>query len=269
MFHYVYLLVRKELLPRGLNYYIGARSSKNEPMLDNYMGSGTLLPKTLKEKKRLFNKHIIIECQSRDDALLYEREFCDKNWVENPETLNLVRGGNNGNELTLIEISNTVKKLWNSEEYRTKQKNLVYLHTSEVSNKRINSLKEFYSTDKGKKLASNRIKELWKKEEYRKNNDLSYLLEEEVLNKRSKSIKDFYNTEEGKQVASERMKKIWGNEEYKKKNDLSYLRTDEVKKKQSEGAKKQFSTVLICPKCGKEGKGPWMYQKHFKNCKCG
>ena len=63
------------------------------------------------------------------------------------------------------------------------------------------------------------------------------------------------------------MKNLWDTEEYRKKNDLTYLRTDEVKEKISQAAKKQFASSLKCPNCGYEGRGPWMYQKHFKNCK--
>ena len=82
----------------------------------------------------------------------------------------------------------------------------------------------------------------------------------------SDSKLEFYATEQGKQWSSDRSKKMWQDEEYRKKNDLSYLRTDEVKKKISESVSKSFKDVT-CPHCGRIGKGPWMYQKHFKNCK--
>lgn len=43
--------------------------------------------------------------------------------------------------------------------------------------------------------------------------------------------------------------------------------SDETKLKISNAAKNQFSKILVCPICNHHGKGPQMYQRHFKNCK--
>ena len=75
------------------------------------------------------------------------------------------------------------------------------------------------------------------------------------------------NTEEFKKEKSKQMIDLWKTTEYKENNDLSYLRTDEVREKIRQAAKVQFSTPLVCPNCSFEGRGPWMYQRHFKNCK--
>lgn len=42
--------------------------------------------------------------------------------------------------------------------------------------------------------------------------------------------------------------------------------SDKSKEKISNAAKVQFSNILKCPNCNHEGKGPQMYQRHFKNC---
>lgn len=167
-----------------------------------------------------------------------------------------------------LQISNGIKTKWQEENYQSAQRNLDYLHTPAIANQISKSNKISCNTPEFKEHASKRSKDLWQNEEYKnKQNNLAYLHTEEVSNKRCAAIKDFYNSEEGHIIATERAKRNWSSEEYRAKNNLSYLRTDEVKKKISAGAKKQFSTPLICPNCGHTGKGPWMYQKHFKNCK--
>ena len=134
------------------------------------------------------------------------------------------------------------------------------------SDKTLLKMRNTRSSSQYRTALSERTKELWQDEEYRKKNDLSYLRTDEVKKKMSDSKLEFYATEQGKQWSSDRSKKMWQDEEYRKKNDLSYLRTDEVKKKISESVSKSFKDVT-CPYCGRIGKGPWMYQKHFKNCK--
>ena len=128
MFHYVYLLARKEYLADGLNFYIGARSSKTSPDQDDYMGSGTLLPKSKVEKNQIFNKYILAETNTRQEALNIERDLCNNEWVSNPSTFNIMLGGNNVDDLGLIQISETVKKLWKLTSYRDKHNNFDYLH---------------------------------------------------------------------------------------------------------------------------------------------
>jgi hypothetical protein len=118
-----------------------------------------------------------------------------------------------------------------------------------------------------KKLLSNQAKRLWSKEEYRQKHDnLSYTRTDSAKLKMSESKKKFFEDPINRKACSEKFKNLWKTEEYRTKNDLSYLRTDEVKKKISETVSKKLKT-LICPHCGREGKGPWMYQKHFDRCK--
>jgi hypothetical protein len=114
---------------------------------------------------------------------------------------------------------------------------------------------------------SNTAKRLWKNPEYRKKHrGLEYTRTDSAKKKMSESKKKFYENEENRESCSNKFKSLWATEEYRKKNDLSYLRTDEVRKKISESVSKSLKE-LCCPHCGKVGKGPWMYQKHFNKCK--
>ena len=165
-------------------------------------------------------------------------------------------------------IANSIKSLWKNIDYVKKHRNLEYLQTEEVAQKRNNSLINFWDSEEEKIKASNRTKILWQNDEYRnKQRNLEYLHNEEIAKKISKSSSEYWNSEEGKAKASAKTLAKWQDEDYRKNNDLSYLRTDEVKEKLRKAAKAQFSKPLVCPHCKTEGKGPWMYQKHFKNCK--
>lgn len=82
MNHYVY----KTILEGSDKYYIGRRSSKKDPILDNYLGSGKWV-KSIKEKSRL-SKVILEVFDTFDDLLIGE-----ENWIaehfDDPNNMNV------------------------------------------------------------------------------------------------------------------------------------------------------------------------------------
>lgn len=71
-YHYIYLIVNT------LNgkKYIGKRSSKKPPHLDNYMGSGTAIRKAMSEYGKVnFEKFILEECEDKEQLCKMEQLY--------------------------------------------------------------------------------------------------------------------------------------------------------------------------------------------------
>lgn len=98
-----------------------------------------------------------------------------------------------------------------------------------------------------------------------------------VRRKISKSLKGRVFSEEWKERLSEAKRgenhPNFGksrNDETKRKSSLAnrgQKRSEETKYKMSIKAKERSSKSIICPHCGKEGKGPTMQKWHFSNCR--
>ena len=89
MHHYVYQV--ENVINHKI--YVGKHSTAD--MNDGYMGSGTLLSKAIaKYGIENFRKTIIREFETEDEALLFEAQIVDENFVSRDDTYNLNLGGN-------------------------------------------------------------------------------------------------------------------------------------------------------------------------------
>lgn len=97
MNHYVYLITNNI----NNKKYIGKRSCHCPIELDNYMGSGTLLHRAFdKYGIENFSKHILVICESEEQALEEEKKAIELvNATKNPMYYNIADGGHGGNTL--------------------------------------------------------------------------------------------------------------------------------------------------------------------------
>jgi len=106
--------------------YIGKHRGKAD---DSYLGSGTLLFRAIKKHgKENFERKILKEFDSEDDAYKYEQKLVTKEIVESNEYYNIAYGGegwNSGNSKKLWEdpehrknISRKTKKQWEDPKFR-------------------------------------------------------------------------------------------------------------------------------------------------------
>lgn len=91
MFHYVYCT--ENLLNNKI--YVGRHTT--DDMNDGYMGSGKLLRASI-EKYGIenFKKHILIMCETSEEACEYETAIVDENFILDENTYNLRLGGGGG-----------------------------------------------------------------------------------------------------------------------------------------------------------------------------
>jgi hypothetical protein len=88
MQHYIYKIKQKD----SDNIYIGIHSTSN--LNDGYMGSGVNLRRLMSELgKDSFEKEIISYHKTREEALEKEREIVNKDFVMQPNVLNIALGG--------------------------------------------------------------------------------------------------------------------------------------------------------------------------------
>ena len=72
--------------------YVGKHSTEDPD--DGYMGSGSLITAAVKKHGReSFRKHTLRECESDQEALLFERMIVDQDFVDDDMTYNLDLGG--------------------------------------------------------------------------------------------------------------------------------------------------------------------------------
>ena len=78
--------------------YIGKHSTNN--LDDGYLGSGTLIKKAiLKYGKHNFAREILGEFDTYQDAFIREAELVDQKFIDNPDTYNIILGGQGGGGL--------------------------------------------------------------------------------------------------------------------------------------------------------------------------
>lgn len=102
--------------------YVGVHKTNN--MDDGYMGSGTLLKRAyMKYGKSAFTKTILKHFSTYNEALLYEAEVVDEDFMRRTDTYNIRTGGISNamfNEETKDKIRQSQIKVWSSPEYKDK-----------------------------------------------------------------------------------------------------------------------------------------------------
>ena len=113
MQHYIYCV---ENLVNG-KIYVGKHSTDN--LDDGYMGSGVALDRAVK-KHGLgnFRKHILMMCESSEEAFELERQIVDEHFVQNDQTYNLVVGGKGGGIFTPESRAKGLQARWSDPEFR-------------------------------------------------------------------------------------------------------------------------------------------------------
>ena len=88
-------------------FYLGMHSTSN--LKDGYLGSGSLLSKSIKKYGRdKFIMEILDFCESREKLKLREAEVITQDMLDNPMCMNIRLGGNNG--LGTYEIKHKPRK---------------------------------------------------------------------------------------------------------------------------------------------------------------
>jgi hypothetical protein len=154
MLHYVYVI---ENLVNG-KIYIGKHST---PIIDDgYFGSGKALRAAIKKYGvECFEKTIIKECSSAEEAFQIEAEIVDEEFVSSVMTYNLRAGGKGGlgktktsgwkrvnDDISFEERSKRSKELWKRSDYRKK---MIAISSSKERNEKISKgVKKWRSENK-------------------------------------------------------------------------------------------------------------------------
>lgn len=184
MHHYIYKIKQKD----SDNIYIGIHSTSN--LNDGYMGSGVNLRKLMSELgKDSFEKEIISYHKTREQALEKEREIVNKDFVMQPNVLNIALGGGGVNickekrkQLVVINKRELKKhsKPFDADYFYTLklQNNKFVTHTKYVTfvtavaneiPKMLKLLSNWYNDDKLNKEANAYIKKLMQYDFFRNN----------------------------------------------------------------------------------------------------
>ena len=192
----------------------------------------------LKEHPELFKTQILTTHETREEAFNEEVRYQKEHDVVNSNLyINMAiankklmctdyndiernkKISNSWTEERRIKHSETMKKIWESEEYRKKQlwteerriKNSELAkkqwESEEARNIRSEISKKQFQTEDQKQNHVDAMKKLWESEEYRK--------------KHSEAQKKRFDSEEERKKYSEASKKLWESEEYRKKQSES------------------------------------------------
>lgn len=113
-YHYVYQI---ENLIDG-KIYVGKHST--DDLNDGYMGSGTLISRAIaKHGLENFRKTILRELASEEEALLFEAQIVDEDFVKRDDTYNLVMGGS---QPSAVKGTPSYDKIYSSDNQRQKQR---------------------------------------------------------------------------------------------------------------------------------------------------
>jgi hypothetical protein len=175
--------------------YIGKHSTKN--LNDGYLGSGIGIRKAIKKYgKENFEKKILAEFDTEEDALKYEREIVSDSVVKDSNTYNMVNGGKGWNTEEAKRMNKkwcdnpsskkicgeVLKQLWKDPKFREKQSKIISLRNVKkwkedkeyrktmFEMNSIKSKKLWRDVEFREKICSinrNRLVELWKNKEYR------------------------------------------------------------------------------------------------------
>jgi group I intron endonuclease len=126
MFHFIY----KTTNNINNKYYYGVHSTTN--INDGYLGSGDQLKRAIKKYgKENFSREIISLFDTRNKALLYEKELININIINDDKSYNICEGGGSP------PIRNgvvAVKNLLKGDKRTEKQKNASKLHSEKMKN---------------------------------------------------------------------------------------------------------------------------------------
>lgn len=211
-------------------YYIGIHRTNN--LDDDYLGSGVILKKSIeKYGKENFKKEVLYIFDNEKDMFSKELEIVNEDVMNDRNSYNCTLGGRGS--WSHIDSSgennpNYGKSLWKKNKT---QEEIDIINSKRASHGESNGM-------------------------YGKTHTL------ETKQKIIDANKKWILTEEGKTT-----KKKQAQELSKRMKDIP--KSDKQKKKMSESAKKRWENnpELICPHCGKVGKGSAMKQWHFDNCK--
>lgn len=150
------------------NSYIGVHKTDN--VADEYMGSGVLIRKAIKKYGiENFNKEILFDFSTYQEALDKEKEIVDDNFLKRSDTYNIRRGGNGGfdyinkNKLQNTKVAEVSRKKWHMS---AKAYNFLY---------HVETMNKYYSNQNVCKICGksipyeNRKKKTCSKECFRKN----------------------------------------------------------------------------------------------------
>jgi hypothetical protein len=180
--------------------YIGKHTTKN--LNDGYLGSGTALLSDIKKYgKKNFQRKVVADFETENEAFSYEANLVNKEIVEDEKYYNMMSGGCGfssydikrmmENPLYSLILSNHSKERWKDKEYREKLRGKISLS----------------------------VKKLWKNEEYRERQKKSFT--EDRLRDMSNNSKKMWKNEEFRKNQIEQIKQRWKNEEYRKKVSVS------------------------------------------------
>ena len=221
--------------------YVGLSTVDTPYNKRNYYGSGHLIKRAIKKHgKKAFKKEIVFETNDLEELKNYEKDMIYELQTNN-EMYNIAEGGQTGHWM----------KFKSEEEIKS------------IREKIRQSLLEYYkendSSTKGMKFDYGpRISEALRGRKQPR----------DLVERRNKSNTGKRRTKEQKENISSAIKEAYKDgfsKEHKAKISKA-LTGRSLSKSHKEKLKKQ-KPEIVCPHCGKLGRGPVMYRHHFDNCK--
>lgn len=244
MYHYIY---KTTCVITG-RYYLGMHTS--EDMNDSYLGSGTILRKSIKKYGRENHiKEIICYCESRKTLQDKERELINESLLSDPLCMNLKIGGEGGGQKGVKRSVETVANM-----RKARQRLLAQGWT--MSQESINNMK---AKNTGR---THRPETKQKMSESKKGRKLGPFTDEHKAKLSAARQKRVISDETRAKISSS----LTNNSKNK-----GWQLTPEAREKQKEASRIALSNkpkeVIACPHCGKIGGKPAMMRHHFENCK--
>lgn len=221
--------------------YIGLSTVNTQYNRKNYYGSGILIKKALKKYgKSSFTKEIIFETNELEDLQRFEKEIIYE-YQDKFELYNVAEGGQTGH-WTQFKSEEELKDIRD----RQRQSLIEYYkeHDSPTKGMKFEYGPKISEALKGKKQSP------------------------EVVQKRNRANTGKRRTCEQKENISNAIKEAYSNgftEQHRA--SLSESLTGRNLSESHKEKLRKPKPLMICPQCGKKGKGPVMYRHHFDNCK--
>jgi hypothetical protein len=159
------------------NIYIGVHST--DDINDGYLGSGKVIISAIKKYGRdSFKREVINRFNTREQALLAEREYVNSDFIKQKHVYNLKEGGNGNSSADAKALWNddvyrdkvigsSLSKVWNDKEFQKRR--IIACNTPEAKEKHQRAVKAAANRPEKKEITSYHSKERWKDEEYREN----------------------------------------------------------------------------------------------------
>ena len=218
-----YYLVYK--VTNTLNNFIYVGVHATNKLNDNYLGSGSLILKAIKEfGRKNFNKEILFFCKSKEEMFEKEKEIVNLDFIKREDTYNRVKGGIGWSTFGMTHTEESRKRM--SESWKNRI-------ISEETRKKMSESK------KGKTFTKEHKEKIGLSNSTR-------IVTEETRKKMSEKRKQRIVTEETRKKMSLALSKRIIKEETRKKLSLasaSRKHTDETKKKISDLAKLRWKKI--------------------------